>query len=113
MQDEVSLDHSQGAEFEVNNPRSWSRDSVSHIETTLTVNEVPYDGLVCLFSVRNDATDRDIDYDEVREGNCQARLDQFYSSIPHPIIVQDQISFDTFRHKMVWSETLISCFHLI
>ena len=82
MQGEVSLDHSQGAEFEVNNPRSWSRDSVSHIETTLTVNEVPYDGLVCLFSVRNDATDRDIDYDEVREGNCQARLDQFYSSIP-------------------------------
>ena len=27
---------------------------------------MPYDGLVCLFSVRNDATDRDIDYDEVR-----------------------------------------------
>ena len=27
--------------------------------------KVPRDGVVCLFSVRNDSSDRDIDYDEV------------------------------------------------
>ena len=46
---------------------------------------MPYDGLVCLFSVRNDATDRDIDYDEVRSdeiGNLM--LFSFVLSPPPP-----------------------------
>ena len=52
-------------QFDINNPKSWNKDCISHIETTLHVNEISYDGCVCLFSVRNDSTDRDIDYDEV------------------------------------------------
>ena len=29
------------------------------------MNEIPCDGLVCLFSVANDTSERDIDYDEI------------------------------------------------
>ena len=71
---------------------------------------MPYDGLVCLFSVRNDAADRDIDYDEVRS-------DVFWCPLIPSLcnhIVQDQIS-DTFRQMILdvnflfSHETLISC----
>ena len=65
LQDEVSLDNCESTDFDANNPRSWSKDCIKHIETTLQVNEIPCDGVVCLFSVRNDTTDKDIDYDEV------------------------------------------------
>lgn len=65
IQDEINVESNDGGEFDVNNPKSWSKDSIAHVETTLDVNEIPYDGVVSLFSVRNDASDRDIDYDEV------------------------------------------------
>jgi len=66
VQDEISLDSNENfGQFDINNPKSWNKDCISHIETTLHVNEISYDGCVCLFSVRNDSTDRDIDYDEV------------------------------------------------
>ena len=40
VMDELSLDHSDQGEFDVNNPKTWSKESVAHIETTLDVNEV-------------------------------------------------------------------------
>ena len=72
---------------------------------------MPYDGLVCLFSVRNDATDRDIDYDEVEVILISSDVPFFPFTIH---IVQDQIS-DTFRQMILdvnflfSHETLISC----
>jgi len=59
------LDSNDSGQFDINNPKSWNKDSITHIESTLHVNEISYDGFVALFSVRNDSTDRDIDYDEV------------------------------------------------
>ena len=35
--------------------------------------KVPRDGVVCLFSVRNDSSDRDIDYDEVVDHGIMGR----------------------------------------
>ena len=61
----MSLDTSEGGDFDANNPRSWNKDCLNHIDATLHVNEIPYDGVVSLFSVRNDTTDKDVDYDEV------------------------------------------------
>ena len=61
----MSLDTPDSGHFDVNNPKSWSKDSLAHIETTLNVNEIPYDGFVSLFAVKNDTSDRDIDFDEV------------------------------------------------
>ena len=72
---------------------------------------MPYDGLVCLFSVRNDATDRDIDYDEVEVILISSDVPFFPFTIH---IVQDQIS-DTFRQMILdvnflfSHETLLSC----
>ena len=63
--DEVSLDNCEISDFDALNPASWSKDSLNHIETTLHVNEIPYDGVVSLFSVLNDVNDRDVDSDEV------------------------------------------------
>ena len=40
VMDELSLDHSDQGDFDVNNPKTWSKESVAHIETTLDVNEV-------------------------------------------------------------------------
>jgi len=51
--------------FEVTNGRSWSRESLSHIENTLKAAEVGHDGLVCLFSVATQAEQPDVDCDEV------------------------------------------------
>ena len=63
--EEVSLDNSVTSEFDINNARTWSKDCISHIENNLRVNEIPTDGLVCLFSVPNDDSELDIDSDEV------------------------------------------------
>jgi len=65
IQGEVDIDYSTNSEFEIYNAQTWSKDCISHIESTLRVNEIPNDGLVCLFSVANDESERDIDYDEV------------------------------------------------
>ena len=43
VMDELSLDHSDQGDFDVNNPKTWSKESVAHIETTLDVNEVTSD----------------------------------------------------------------------
>ena len=51
--DELSLDHSDQADFDVNNPKTWSKESVAHIETTLDVNEVTSDR-VYLISISRD-----------------------------------------------------------
>ena len=64
-QEEVNIDNSANSEFDINNAKTWSRDCIAHIENTLKVNEIPTDGLVCLFSVANDDSERDIDSDEV------------------------------------------------
>jgi len=63
--EEVSLDNSASTEFNINNAKTWSKDCITHIENTLRVNEIPTDGIVCLFSVPNDDTEHDIDSDEV------------------------------------------------
>ena len=65
VMDEVSLDSSEIGDFDPLNPKTWSKECLNHMETTLHVNEIPYDGLVCLFSVLNDVNDRDMDSDEV------------------------------------------------
>jgi len=64
-QEEVNIDNSVNSEFDINNVKTWSKDCISHIENTLKVNEIQNDGLVCLFSVANDDSERDIDSDEV------------------------------------------------
>jgi len=51
--------------FEANNGRSWSRESLTHIESTLKAAEVGHDGLVCLFSVATQPEQPDVDCDEV------------------------------------------------
>jgi len=65
LQDEVNVDSPDTSEFDINKPKTWSSDSVAHIEDMLRVNEIPHDGLVCLFSVANDISENDIDHDEV------------------------------------------------
>jgi len=65
VQDEVDIATPDTSEFCINKPVTWSRDSIDHIEDMLRVNEIPCDGLVCLFSVANDTSERDIDYDEI------------------------------------------------
>ena len=52
-------------EFCINKTVTWSKDIVNHIEDMLRLNEDPCDGLVCLFSVADDTSDRDIDYDKI------------------------------------------------
>ena len=53
---------------------------------------MPYDGLVCLFSVRNDATDRDIDYDEVSTtGDWGYGTLSIFSYVPLPPIQLSKI----------------------
>ena len=61
----MNIDIPDTGEFDINKPKTWSSDCIAHIEDTLRVNEIPSDGLVCLFSVANDDSERDIDYDEV------------------------------------------------
>ena len=63
--EEAPLESSDNIGFNINNPKTWSKDSISHIENSLRVNEIPFDGLVCLFSVANNDKDHDIDSDEV------------------------------------------------
>ena len=63
--DEIPLESSNNSEFGINNPKTWNKDCIAHIENTLRVNEIPVDGLVCLFSVANDDSEHDIDSDEV------------------------------------------------
>jgi len=65
VQDEVNIESPDTNSFDINNPRTWSKDSITHIEDNLKANEIPVDGLVCLFGVTNDDTERDIDFDEV------------------------------------------------
>ena len=63
--EEIDIDSSANSEFDINNAKTWSKDCIPHIEETLRVNEIPTDGLVCLFSVANDDSEHGIDYDEV------------------------------------------------
>jgi hypothetical protein len=63
--EEVPLESSNKSEFGINNPKTWNKDSISHIENNLRVNEIPADGLVSLFSVANADSEHDIDSDEV------------------------------------------------
>lgn len=66
VMDEVSLDSSEVGDFDVGNPKTWSKECLNQIEATLQVNEIPYDGIVSVFSVLNDVNDRDVDSDEVK-----------------------------------------------
>ena len=66
VMDEVSLDSNEVGDFDVGNPKTWNKECLKQIEATLEVNEIPYDGIVSLFSVLNDANDRDVDSDEVK-----------------------------------------------
>jgi len=63
--EESSIEMCGEAGFEVTNGRSWSRESLGHIESTLKAAEVGHDGLVCLFSVATQAEQPDVDCDEV------------------------------------------------
>ena len=65
VKEEVPLESSNNSDFGINNPKTWNKDCMSHIENTLRLNEIPSDGLVCLFSVANDDSEHDIDSDEV------------------------------------------------
>ena len=53
VMDELSLDHSDQGDFDVNNPKTWSKESVAHIETTLDVNEVTSDRVYLISISRN------------------------------------------------------------
>ena len=64
--EEIPLDNSASTEFDINNAKTWSKDCISHIENNLRVNEIPTDGLVCLFSVPNP------NYCEARYGSKMA-----------------------------------------
>ena len=66
VMDEISLDSSEVGDFDVGNPKTWSKECLNQIEATLQVNEIPYDGIVSVFSVLNDVNDRDVDSDEVK-----------------------------------------------
>ena len=63
--EEVDIEGSDLCAFDINNAKTWNKECITHIEDTLRVNEIPSDGLICLFSVANDDTEQDIDYDEV------------------------------------------------
>ena len=64
-QDEVNIATPDNSEFCINKTVTWSKDIVNHIEDMLRLNEDPCNGLVSLFSVANDTSERDIDYDEI------------------------------------------------
>ena len=64
-QEELDVDDYSNNEFDINNAASWNKDCITHIEETLRVNEVPSDGIVCLFSIANNDSEPDIDDDEV------------------------------------------------
>ena len=62
---------------------------------------MPYDGLVCLFSVRNDATDRDIDYDEVRSDEIGSKKVFSFVLSLLPITLSEIKIADTFRQMII------------
>ena len=64
-QEETNLSDSSNDVFDVNNAKTWSKECMDHIDNTLRVNEIPNDGIVCLFSVANDDSEYDTDSDEV------------------------------------------------
>lgn len=63
--EEINIDHDENLEFDANNPKTWSDESVDFVKSILKANEFAYDGFVVLFCVANDQKDPEVDYDEM------------------------------------------------
>lgn len=64
--DEVNLNRDENCEFDPNNPRTWSDESLDFIKSVLKANEFNFDGYVVLFCVANNERDaNEVDYDEM------------------------------------------------
>ena len=64
--EEINLNHDENLEFDPNNPRTWSDESVDFIKSVLKANEFNFDGFVVLFCVANNERDaNEVDYDEM------------------------------------------------
>jgi hypothetical protein len=64
--EEINLNHDENLEFDPNNPRTWSDDSLDFVKSVLKANEFNYDGFVVLFCIANNERDSaEVDYDEM------------------------------------------------
>ena len=64
--DEVNLNRDENCDFDPNNPRTWSDESLDFIKSVLKANEFNFDGYVVLFCVANNERDaNEVDYDEM------------------------------------------------
>ncbi len=62
--EEINLDHDENSEFDANNPRTWSEDSLGFVQSLLKAAEFHFDGFVVLFCVKAEENDS-VDYDEL------------------------------------------------
>ena len=64
--EEINLNRDENLEFDPNNPRTWSDESLEFIHSLLKANEFNFDGFVVLFCVANNERDsNEVDYDEM------------------------------------------------
>ena len=64
--EEINLNRDENLEFDPNNPRTWSDESLDFIQSVLKANEFNFDGFVVLFCVANNERDaNEVDYDEM------------------------------------------------
>lgn len=64
--EEINLNRDENLEFDPNNPRTWSDESLDFIKSVLKANEFNYDGYIILFCVANNEKDaNEVDYDEM------------------------------------------------
>ena len=65
--EEVDIDNLDNREFDIKNPKTWSKKGLDDVEQTLRVNTIPTDSLVYMFTMGQDSFERDIDYGEVEQ----------------------------------------------
>lgn len=64
--EEINLNRDENSEFDPNNPRTWSDESLDFIQSVLKASEFRYDGFIVLFCVPNNERDsNEVDYDEM------------------------------------------------
>ena len=63
--EEINLDRDESSEFDPNNPKTWSDESLEFIGSILKATDFHYDGFVVLFCVANEEKDSAVDYDEL------------------------------------------------
>ena len=63
--EEVNIDHDENSEFDPQNPKTWSEESLDFLGSILKASDFTFDGFVVLFCVANDPKDTAVDFDEL------------------------------------------------